>query len=100
MERNLLEKKTFSKDEIFSTLDGILESGPLNLCGITMEMPVVFNISREKSWELFKEWAGSVMRRYRKVVDSDGRVVFRLTADCGGGGKAGASGTGAATCGG
>lgn len=93
-------RKTFSKEEIFSTLDGILESGPLNLCGITIAMPVVFNIPREMAWAVFAEWAETVMRRYRKVVDSDGKVAFRLRDSGNGGRKESAPGTGAAAPGG
>lgn len=72
-------RKTFSKEEIFLALDGILETGPLNLCGVMLAMPIELNITREMAWELFEEWAESALRRYRKIVDSDGNVVFELT---------------------
>lgn len=72
------EPDNFSKQEIFSSLDSLLEAGPLNLYGITLEMPVAFHITHERARELFREWAETVMRRYRKMVDSNGNVLFKL----------------------
>ena len=85
--------KTFSKEEIFSALDSILETGPLNLCGITTKMPVEFNVPRDMAWGLFKEWVEMAVRRYRKVVDSNGRVVFKLRNPSDGYGEESAPGT-------
>jgi len=72
------ERKSFSKEDIFSALDSLLEAGPLNLYGITLEMPVAFHITHESARELFREWAETVMRRYRKIVDSNGNILFKL----------------------
>jgi hypothetical protein len=79
MKREQPEGKTFSKEEIFSALDRILESGPLNLYSVMLEMPVEFNITCETAWELFAEWAETAIRRYREVEDFEGKVVLRLT---------------------
>ena len=63
------------KNEIFSELDRLLEAGVLNLYGVTLEMPLHYNISIEKSRLLFREWAEKALRRYRQLVDSGGGAV-------------------------
>ncbi len=78
MKREAHAPDNFSKQEIFSSLDSLLEAGPLNLCGITLEMPVAFHITHERARELFREWAETVTGRYRKIVDLDGNVLFKL----------------------
>jgi len=78
MKREEHERHSSSKEQIFSALDSLLEAGPLNLYGITLEMPVVFHITHGSARELFREWAETVMGRYRKVVDSSGNVLFKL----------------------
>lgn len=65
------------KQGIFAELDRLLEADPMNLLGITLQIPVEFEISRERSRELLREWAASAIRRYRKVVEPDGGVRFR-----------------------
>ncbi|MEJ2745219.1 MAG: hypothetical protein P8123_05975 [bacterium] len=70
MKREQPERKTFSKEEIFSALDSILESSPLDLCGVMSEMPVEFDITHDTAWELLAEWTDMAIRRYRKRVDS------------------------------
>jgi hypothetical protein len=91
------EPDNFSKQEIFSSLDSLLEAGPLNLYGITLEMPVAFHITHERARELFREWAETVMRRYRKIVDSDGIVLFKLNGNMDSGETEEAPGIGAMT---
>jgi len=97
MTREGRERKSFPKEEIFSALDSLLEAGPLNLYGITLEMPVAFRITHERARELFREWAETVMRRYRKVVDSNGNVLFKLKGNMDGGEGRELSGIGAMT---
>lgn len=69
--------------EIFAELDRILETGVLHLYGATLEIPVRFNISVERSRMLFGEWVTTAITRYQRVVDSDGAVYFRLRSGSG-----------------
>lgn len=52
-----------NKEEVFAFLDGLRESGDVNMWGAGPYLVAAFDVKRDESHELLKEWMNTFPRR-------------------------------------